>query len=186
MQMMGEFISDPNEIECRGSVRGLSLLPITTTMRSSKVTIAAAGRLVAGALFGQPIGDIALRGYEIHVGETSRLGQAPPFARLVRKSIDRAETVTDGCVNPDSRIFGTYLHGLFDGDVFRHAFIEAARSFCHLAPAVRLNHWESKRRESLDRLAAVVSESLDMQKIFEWVGIRYQSQPARETSEAAR
>ena len=186
MQMLGEFVSDPNGIESGGSVRGLSLLPIATTMRSSKVTIASSGRLIAGALFGQPIGDISLRGYEIHVGETSRLDQAQPFARLLRKSIDHREAVTDGCVSSDARIFGTYLHGLFDGDIFRHTFIEAARLFYHLAPAVRLNQWEAKRLESLDRLAAAVSESLDMQKIFEWVGLQYQSQPARETSKAAR
>jgi adenosylcobyric acid synthase len=185
MQMLGQFISDPDEIESRGSVRGLSLLPITTTMRSSKVTIAAAGRLITGSLFGHPIGDIALRGYEIHVGESSRVGQAQPFARVLRKSTDRAESVIDGCVSPDTRIFGTYLHGLFDGDSFRHAFIEAARSFCHLAPTVSLNHWESNRRESLDRLATAVRDSLDMEKIFEWVGLRYQNQLARATSEAA-
>jgi hypothetical protein len=62
-------------------------------------------------------------------------------------------------------------------------FIEAARAFCHLSPATEFNHWESKRQESLDRLATVVSQSLDMTKIFEWVGLRYQNQQSRETSE---
>jgi adenosylcobyric acid synthase len=186
MQMLGQLISDPDEIENTGSITGLSLLPISTTMRSSKITIAGTGRLITGSLFCQPVENIALRGYEIHVGETSYIGQAQPFAQVVRQSVQRTETVTDGCISPDSRIFGTYLHGLFDGDAFRHGFIEAARAFRHLTPATELNHWESKRQESLDRLAAIVSQSLDMPKIFEWVGLRYQNQPAREISEAAR
>jgi adenosylcobyric acid synthase len=186
MQMLGQLISDPEQIESKGSIRGLSLLPINTTMRSSKISIASGGRLIAGSLFSQPARNVSLNGYEIHVGETSYLGQAQPFAQLVRRSVERTESVTDGCISPDSRIFGTYLHGLFDGDAFRHLFIEAARAFCHLTPAKEFNHWESKRHESLDRLATVVSQSLDMAKIFAWVGLRYQNQPAPETSEEGR
>jgi adenosylcobyric acid synthase len=123
MQMLGQLIADPDEIESAGSIRGLSLLPINTTMRSSKITVAGTGQLIAGSLFCEPVGKISLHGYEIHVGETSYLGEAQPFAELVRKSVDHVETVADGCINSDSRIFGTYLHGVFDGDFFRHAFI---------------------------------------------------------------
>lgn len=185
MQMLGQLISDPDEIESKGSIRGLCLLPIETTMRSSKITIPGTGRLIAELLFCQPVGNISLHGYEIHVGKTSYLQEARPFAQLTRQALERTETVSDGCISPDSRIFGTYLHGLFDGDGFRHAFLNAARAFCHLAPASELNHWGSKRRESLDRLATVVSQSLDMPKIFGWAGLRYQTQFARETIETA-
>ena len=153
MQMLGELIFDPEGIEGSGSIRGLCLLPIRTTMRSSKITLTGAGRLVTKSLFGEPVGNIALRGYEIHIGETSYIGQARHFAQLVRQTKETQESVTDGCVSADSRIVGTYLHGLFDGDSFRHAFINAARSFCHLAPTVELNNWGSKRQESFARLA---------------------------------
>lgn len=184
--MLGQSISDPSEIESAGTVQGLGLLPIDTIMQSSKVTVADAGRLLPGWLFGQPIKDTALRGYEIHVGETSYIGSAKAFTQVVRKSIERTETVDDGCISADSRIFGTYLHGLFDGDAFRHAFVKAARAFCRLAPPTGLNDWESRRQKSLDRLADTVRQSLDMAKVFGWVGLRYQTWPDRETSEAAR
>jgi adenosylcobyric acid synthase len=186
MQMLGELILDPEGIEGSESIRGLCLLPIRTTMRPSKVTLTGTGQLAANSLFGRPAGNIVLHGYEIHLGETSYIGQAQPFAQLVRQTKESQESVTDGCVSADSRIVGTYLHGLFDGDGFRHAFIHAARSFCHLAPAVELNNWGSKRRESLDRLASVVGHSLDMPKIFEWLGLQYLPLPAPETNEAAR
>jgi hypothetical protein len=173
-------------IETEGSMKGLGLLAISTTMRPAKVTIAAAGQLVAPTLFGRPIGNVAVRGYEIHVGETDYFVGAQPFAHLTREAEGRSERVADGCIGPDTRIFGTYLHGLFDEDRFRHAFIASARQFYQLSPAVELNNWRSSRQESLNRLARVVSESLDMAKIFAWAGLRYQLRESRETQEAAR
>jgi adenosylcobyric acid synthase len=188
MQMLGHMIFDPEGIEGpestqAQSIQGLCLLPINTMMRPSKITLTGTGVLVAKSLFGQPIENIALDGYEIHLGETSYVGPAQPFAQLVRQTRESRESVVDGCVGRDSRIFGTYLHGLFDGDDFRHAFINAARSFCDLAPAAELSDWRSKRQESIDRLANTVSESLDLAKVFEWVGLKYQYSPTRAVSE---
>jgi adenosylcobyric acid synthase len=183
MQMLGQMILDPQGIEGPQSLRGLCLLPMNTTMRPSKITLTGKGVLVAKSLFGQPMGNVSLHGYEIHIGETSYLGTARPFAQLVRQTRESQEPVVDGCVSPDSRIFGTYLHGLFDGDDFRHAFIIAARKFRDLAPLADLSDWGSKRRESMDRLASTVRESLDLPKIFEWVGLRYSHSLARVVEE---
>jgi adenosylcobyric acid synthase len=186
MQMLGGLILDPEGIESAESMYGLGLLPINTTMQPVKTTTAATGQLSAPSLFGLPVGNIALHGYEIHVGETSYLGKARSFAQLARQAEERSQRVEDGCISADGRIFGTYLHGLFDGDCFRHAFIAAAREFYRLTPAVELNNWGSRRKESLDRLARVVSQSLDMEKIFESVGLRYQHQPLHEMNEVAQ
>ena len=117
--------------------------------------------------------DAAFSTYEIHVGETSYQADAQPFAQIMRRTNDSQRSVADGCVSADSRVFGTYLHGVFDGDGFRHAFIDAARAFCHLMPAGELNDWASKRENSFDRLASAVSESLDIEKIFAWVGLSH-------------
>ncbi len=175
MQMLGQRIFDPDGIEAMGCATGLGLLQIETTMRPSKVTSAGAGRLVTESLFGQPVGDVALTGYEIHIGETTYLGEAQPFAWLVREAGKGAEPAADGCITPDTRIFGTYLHGLFDEDGFRYALIAAAREFHRLTPAAALNNWRAKREESFDRLAATVSASLDMPQIFGWAGLSYRS-----------
>ena len=186
MQMLGRLILDPNGIETKGSMRGLDLLPMNTTMRPAKTTIAAKGQLVTSSLFGRPVKNIALRGYEIHVGATSYLDSAQPFARLVRQAEERSEPVTDGCISSDTRIFGTYLHGLFDEDGFRHTFINAAREFHHLLPSVELSEWSTKREKSLNRLAAAVSQSLDMPRIFDWVGLQYQPPAGQEASAEVR
>jgi adenosylcobyric acid synthase len=183
MQMLGQMILDPEGIEGPQSIQGLCLLPINTTMRPSKITFTGKGVLAAKSLFGQPIENVSLHGYEIHVGETSYLGAIQPFAQLVRQTRELQEPVVDGCVSPDFRIFGTYLHGLFDGDEFRHTFVHAARNFCRLAPPSELSNWGSKRRESFDRLASTVSDSLDLPSILKWVGLQYQRCSAPQTSE---
>ena len=150
MQMLGREITDPSGIEQQGSVPGLSLLPIHTTMQTHKITRNCRGQVKAT---GQRVS-----GYEIHVGTTEYLQHAEPFAIL-----DTGEP--DGCVN--GQVIGTYLHGIFDDDEFRHAFLSAVRG---AAPA-QLNSWKAQRQESLNRLASTVSESLDIDRILSWVGL---------------
>jgi adenosylcobyric acid synthase len=167
MQMLGHQLDDPLGIERQGSVPGLGLLPISTTMQAQKVTRICSGNIRGDFLFGQPLSQGRVAGYEIHVGQTSYLDHAQPFATL-----DSGEL--DGCISADRQILGSYLHGLFDEDCFRHAFVTAARTFCKLAAPTKVNPWKAQREESLDRLARQVSQSLDMQRIFSWVGMKYQ------------
>jgi adenosylcobyric acid synthase len=172
MQMLGETILDPLRMEHNRTVRGLGLLPMETVMRVGKVTRTTSGELATPMLFGQEVTDKRLSGYEIHIGETAYRPDAKPFATLSAKPLaeDRSN---DGCVSADSRIFGTYLHGLFDADAFRHQFLCAARKFHRLAPPVNLCLWKQLREASLDRLAREVEDALDMKTIFGWVGLSY-------------
>jgi adenosylcobyric acid synthase len=175
MQMLGETIVDPHAMESIDMAAGLGLLPIQTNMQARKITTNATGRLATPLLFGQTAPDVPLSGYEIHIGETRFLEQTQPFAQLTRQSNDEVSFHQDGCISADTRIFGTYLHGLFDEDGFRHFFIAAARAFHQLNPAIALEHWKQKREESLDLLASTVRHSLDMPRIFAWAGLAYRS-----------
>jgi adenosylcobyric acid synthase len=186
MQMLGESIIDPEDMEHEGTVRGLGLLPIRTTMQPMKVTNISAGELVASTLFGHLVPPMKLSGYEIHIGETSYLDGAEPLAKLSRQDKSQPAHVRDGCITKDSRIFGTYLHGLFDEDGFRHLFIDAARSFHRLAPASTRENWKQKREDALNRLADSVEKSLDIERIFGWVGVKYQNQLQTRQQEAIR
>ena len=166
MQMLGEQITDPAGVERSGCAPGLGLLPIQTTMQTAKVTRLSSGNICGASLFGQPIREQCIAGYEIHIGRTTYLDGAEPFATLTHGELD-------GCVSLDRRVLGTYLHGIFDDDSFRHQFLTAARSFHHLAPPSVLIPWQSQRKDSLDRLARHVSASLDMRQIFSWAGLDY-------------
>jgi adenosylcobyric acid synthase len=171
LQMLGQDILDPHSMEGNETTSGLGLLPIQTTMQPQKVTRISAGHLVASSLFGKPMPSLNISGYEIHIGETRYLEAAEPFAQLRTESDE--EVLFDGCTSPDGLVFGSYLHGLFDDDRFRHAFLTAARSFYNLAPATHLEDWKRKREESLNRLADTVRASLDLAKIFSWAGLMY-------------
>jgi len=166
LQMLGATITDPSGMERQGIVQGLELLPIRTTMQPAKITRVSAGTTLLTHLFGQPVPPLALRGYEIHIGVSSLAAGAHAFARLDGGA-------PEGCVSANSRVMGTYLHGLFDSDEFRHGFIQAARAFHGLASATALDDWATKRAASLDKLAEVVRASVDLKTMFEWVGKSY-------------
>ena len=179
MQMLGTSIVDPLAMECGDQADGLGLLPFTTRMNTDKVTRPITGRLSLSMLFGQPVPAMNIDGYEIHIGETMYADGAQAFSILNGHD-------PDGCISQDTRVFGTYLHGIFDDDTFRHTFLAAARSFHQLAPVDRFENWRQKREDSFNRLADTVRESLDLTRIFDWVGLTYRSQVQNETMEQTR
>jgi adenosylcobyric acid synthase len=142
-------------------------------MQAEKVTRNVTGNMVVRSLFGQPVADSQVSGYEIHIGRTIYQVGAAPFAVLLKES--GAGSHDDGCVTVDTRVFGTYLHGLFDDDCFRHQFLRAARAFHELSAPTELHQWRKLREESLNRLAREVERALDMETIFDWVGLRYEA-----------
>jgi adenosylcobyric acid synthase len=191
MQMLGKAINDPLGMEHEGSVAGLGLLPISTVMHTEKITRNAKGQIAVEVLFGQPVTDGRLAGYEIHIGHTGYEAGAKHFSTLSseNESPGRSE---DGCVSADTRVFGTYLHGIFDDDSFRHQFLSSARGFHKLSAPSKMNPWKELREDSLNRLAREVENSLDMKAIFGWAGLSYKTllqediSPQRRSAGAAR
>jgi adenosylcobyric acid synthase len=163
-QMLGESIRDPLGMESNGSERGLGLLPVRTTMTSEKTTIPARGTLKEAALFGIGFCERHLQGYEIHIGESEYLPGAIPFAEILRLNREE-QPMTDGCISQDRRVFGTYLHGIFDQDVFRHALLEAAHAALRLSVPSEFAAWRKHRGKQLDRLADAFGHALDLDAI---------------------
>jgi adenosylcobyric acid synthase len=169
-QMLGKEIFDPHGMESAGMEKALGLLLVRTIMACDKVTLPARGMLVKGSLFGQAIDLCEVCGYEIHLGMTEYLDGAVPFASIVRQG-DGAQTIPDGCVSQDQRIFGTYLHGIFDDDAFRHAFLRSSRADLQMHAPVELIAWSERRRQQLDLLADAFGSALDLDAIFRMVGL---------------
>ena len=102
-QMMGKTVQDPTGLEGQsGSSEGLCLLPIETTLKTPKTTT-----LTRFYWEGHPG-----VGYEIHMGRTTRTAGAPLFKITERNHKPCRDE--DGCVSGDTKILGTYIHGLFD------------------------------------------------------------------------
>ncbi len=166
MQMMGRAIDDPQGCESNGAPRSavaLGLLPISTVLQPRKVTRTARGRVIAGAL-------PCFHGYEIHMGETLYDENARPFAEVERSG--DSGCIWDGAVDENGRVFGTYIHGLFRDDSFRHAFLAAARAACGLAPMESRLFLTQERERRIERLADHVRQSLYMNLIWDCLGIR--------------
>ena len=176
-QMLGKEILDPAGMESMGSESALGLLPISTTMACDKVTFPARGMLSGDTLFGQSIDSCEVSGYEIHLGTTEYLDGAQPFASIVRQN-DGSQVFADGCISKDGRIVGTYLHGLFDHDAFRHAFLRSSRASLQMTAPKELVAWSERRRQQLDLLADAFGSALDLDAIFGMVDLPLRADPS--------
>jgi adenosylcobyric acid synthase len=66
-------------------------------------------------------------------------------------------------------VAGTYVHGLFDNDDFRHGFLAATRRAVDLAPAESWANITAEREGRIDRLADHLRKSLNMSLIRSWI-----------------
>lgn len=155
-QILGQEIADPHRIESEGqSLSGLGLLPIRTIMaREKTLTRVAANHLISG---------LELFGYEIHHGLTEGNGLSP----IIR----RADGETIGLESSDHRIWGTYLHGLFDADPFRRWFIDRLRERSGLLGKGRIVA-RYDLEPALDRLAEIVRSGLKINDLYRLLGLK--------------
>lgn len=169
-QMLGEAIMDPLHMESdHDSVQGLGLLPMKTTFSDKKLTSQVAVDCLGLEFLGQRIQGTSLRGYEIHMGQTEFSFDAKHPLRITQKAgkeCDRQE----GLASEDGLVFGTYVHGIFDNDEFRRGILNALRLRKGLASLANTHNTEAEKQRSYNRLAAVVRESLDMEKLREIMG----------------
>lgn len=107
-QMLGQTIADPHGIEgAPATVKGLGHLQIDTVMAPIKHLSLKDGL--------HPASGAEVSGYEIHIGETD----GPDRQRAWLTFNDQPE----GAASTDGRIQGCYMHGLFNSDAFRAAYL---------------------------------------------------------------
>jgi adenosylcobyric acid synthase len=75
----------------------------------------------------------------------------------------------DGAINPDGLVFGSYVHGMFDNDLFRHSFLDWARSSVELALAQRKTFVTAERDARMNRWADHLRSSLRLDLIRNWI-----------------
>ena len=112
-QMLGRVVADPDGSEgAAGVTAGLGLLEVDTVLTGTKSVRPVSGRhLRSGESFA---------GYEIHIGRTSGADCDRPMVML-------EDGTADGATSADGRVMGTYVHGLFASNAFRHAFLAGVR-----------------------------------------------------------
>ena len=100
------------------------------------------------------------------MGETVRPeGRGQPAFEIISRN-GRPVKVGDGWVSPDRRLWGTYLHGLFDRDEFRRDFLtEIARACCRAGSAAPARSFRDFQEAQLDHLADLLRTHLDLARI---------------------
>jgi adenosylcobyric acid synthase len=159
-QILGLEVRDPLGVE--GDPRtetGLGLLPLITTMAGAKTTTQVEAQSPAHTAYG------LLSAYEIHMGVTESQGPGQPVFEIISRN-HQPMRVADGWGNPDRRVWGTYLHGLFDNDGFRRGFLEELRQEHQTIPLASAEmSYKDFQETQLDRLADLLRCHLNIAQI---------------------
>ena len=150
-QMMGVRLEDPESIEGNiPAIPGLGLLPQCTVIEQEKIT------RQSDFAFLPSSENKDCKGYEIHMGRTTLLGDAPeqPVARL-------EDGRTDGYYL-NNRCWGSYMHGILDNPAVLDNLAEGFDTETTTGPF----DYAAFKEEQYDKLAALVREHVDMEYIY--------------------
>ena len=147
-QLMGEKITDNEGVENGiDTIEGLGLLPVETDFYMEKTT-----RQITGVAYNGK----KITGYEIHQGQSVvKGGQA--FSEI--------EGRKEGCVL--NNCVGTYVHGVFDETGFRESYIKKIFDKKGISFDVKTIDIEEYKNSQYDKLADLIRENMDMDKIYE-------------------
>ncbi len=155
-QMLGRRVLDPVGLEgAAGETPGLGLLPVETELKAPKTTTRTnfSWNGIPGS------------GYEIHMGQTRRLDGQPLLA-INSRNRQSCES-EDGCISPDGRVLGTYLHGLFDTPAITRCWL-AHIGLAHIR--VDQHHGPVARDHAYDLLAEHMVRHIDVDAIMGLIG----------------
>lgn len=174
-QMLGQSIADPLGLEdLPGTSQGLGYLPLTTELQVEKQLLNVSGTLRLGQ------SSASVSGYEIHCG-ASRIPDRCTQPLLLNERGSDANRVSatepakvtepakttaprsEGLLSEDNQILGSYLHGLFDSPEACELLLAWAGMTAPQGHAVDINQ---QRQQQLDRLADVLEQHLDFNKII--------------------
>lgn len=149
-QILGREIYDPMGYETSlEKEEGLGLLDIKTEFHRDKNTVISKGV--------ENMFDSEVEGYEIHMGKSHTLEKA--FIKLSNGEVD-------GVLSNDSKVIGTYFHGIFDNEEFTLRYLNKVRRFFNITEEKESFNYKKYKNEQYAKLACIVRENLDMKKIY--------------------
>ena len=172
-QMLGREIRDPHHTESQyDRVKGMGFLEMATEFSTEKLTSQVEANCHSWSFLGADISAAGLKGYEIHMGETSFVGTDDFHPLTITRRAGKACQVQEGTGRRDGLVFGTYIHGIFDHDGFRRMVINALRRKKGLKPLANTRNVYAEKQRSYDKLADIVRRSLDMDKLRSIMGLK--------------
>ncbi len=161
-QMLGKTIRDPLGVEGEpGETRGLGFLEMETVLHKEKILTRTQGTMRD---FGESVD-----GYEIHMGVSQGRATEVPVLDVASRNAQPVKD-TDGAMSQDGRVWGTYLHGLFDAPGFRRAYLASLRpDLAGFLADDNPEHTADFRDSQYDLLAKHFMDHLDMDRLVEIV-----------------
>ena len=143
----------------------MGLLPVDTVFVEEKTRTRVSGTFhCTDGIFGGLCGDdIQAEGYEIHMGQSTLKEGAKPLMTIT-DSVS-GETKEDGAYC--SNVFGSYVHGIFDGDGIGAVVVKALAMAkgVEMEDVATVSYKEYKERQ-YDILADSIRANLDMEQIY--------------------
>lgn len=168
-QMMGLRIEDPDHVESAlDGIDGLGLLPTSTSMKALKMTHQVNFDCLDKSILGKAFTGKNMKGYEIHMGDTTIINDEMPVKRAftITSRSEEPISIEDGFIREDSLYLGTYIHGLFDNDSLRRHILNVLRERKGLAPLDEVFFYFEHKDKAYDRLAQIVEAHLHMDLIY--------------------
>ncbi|HCJ2878185.1 cobyric acid synthase [Clostridioides difficile] len=168
-QMLGKKLKDPYHVESEiEEVDGIGLLDTETTFEKEKTTTQVEATIVECiSEYMNNLKGKKIKGYEIHMGITKR-GNDVRSLDLITKKLDKEVNYTEGSVNKEGNVIGTYLHGIFDEISFTRAILNNIRKKKGLGELEsKVNSFNEFKDKEYDKLADFLREHLDIEKIYE-------------------
>lgn len=147
-QMLGNSVSDPDQVEAAGvtEIAGMGLLDMDTMFQGDKVQTQTRGVFdrVTGMLEG--LNGLAYEGYEIHMGRSQEVMPA---------------------IAGSGNVYGSYIHGIFDAPDIADTILKALcrQKGMDFAALETYDAAEYKERQ-YDLLADAVRQGLDMELVY--------------------
>lgn len=159
-QMLGELVEDPYNMESNISrMEGLGFLPLKTVISKEKQLKQVIFETIDGKIKN-------MCGYEIHMGRTEGIDSSPIF-----KVYCNNELSYDGYIAANGRVWGSYIHGLFDNDVFRINWLNSIRKSFGMGEVKSDFSYYRNKEEAYNRLAKIFEDSIDIERFFKILGI---------------
>jgi adenosylcobyric acid synthase len=148
-QMLGREIVDTGIEDTFGTIPCLGLLDSVTRFDLyEKRTVQVKKMVTGGGPILENIRGQEVTGYEIHMGVTS--------------SREEVAFGDDGAVAKNGLVIGTYLHGIFENENFRNAFLD----YLYRRKNLVCGQVSTPEGDGFSDLARAVEANLDMEKIW--------------------
>ena len=167
-EILGQKILDPHGLEGNiKDLKGIGLLDIETIFEQEKRAAQVEGEVAfAGEDIHENCKTSRIKGFVSHIGKSILLEGTKPFLQISVRANEDAR-YTDGAVSRDGRVFGTYLHGIFDEIDFTQKFIDNILREKGLTPSSnKVKTFEEFKNQEYAKLAKLVKENIDLEKIY--------------------